>query len=131
MQMISPSLYSVPKMLIQLIENKSFGAASIALANICALSSLSKLNYFKGPYSMWFKGEVSQLDQGLIIGQVENVVRFEQFIKSTLGACGLTGDKMPAHDNLESIDVVWGAAHSKDVRLLALWFPQVFINAAV
>lgn len=72
-----------------------------------------------------------ELDQGLIIGQVENVVRFKQFIKSTQGAGGLAGDKVLVHDNVELMDVVLGAAHSKDVWLLSLSFPQVFINAAV
>lgn len=74
--------------------------------------------------------ESVELHQGLIVRQVEHVVRLKQFIKGTQRAGGLAGDEPFVDDNVESINPVLGSASSKDVWLITHSSLEVFVDAA-
>lgn len=70
------------------------------------------------------------MDQGLLIRQVEHVVGFKQFIKSTQRAGGLAEDELFVKGDVEGINRLLGSANGKDVWLFTLPFLQIFIDGA-
>lgn len=75
--------------------------------------------YIDVEYSGLYKGV--QMDQRLSIRQVEDVVAFEKFIKSTQGAAGMAWNELFVNGDVVGVDLVAGTANRKDDWLLSFF----------